>query len=256
MNGSDQGTRGGNGSRDSRPSRTASGVSNNDEELELETAEVEEDDEDAILEKRRLRRLAILAKHSNPGTPSDAVGQSAATVVPDPVVEVPEDGAPEPTHPAIERVVKQGGGGVEARPTPDSMDSPASFTAAELSPVDLPETLATTGAETTQDPELAKESAAAGVTDGLDMFGSFDVASAAQKNKSKTGTTDIKDSWADSDGYYKHNPGEMLDNRYRIRGYSGSGVFSNVVRAEDTKDEDMVRLRLHACTHSATVLDI
>jgi hypothetical protein len=32
--------------------------------------------------------------------------------------------------------------------------------------------------------------------------------------------------------------GEVLDNRYRVYGYTGSGVFGNVVRATDLKKKD------------------
>lgn len=32
--------------------------------------------------------------------------------------------------------------------------------------------------------------------------------------------------------------GEVLDGRYRVYGYTGSGVFGNVVRATDLKKKD------------------
>lgn len=32
--------------------------------------------------------------------------------------------------------------------------------------------------------------------------------------------------------------GEVLDDRYRVYGYTGSGVFGNVVRATDLKKKD------------------
>jgi hypothetical protein len=184
-----------------------------------------EEDEAAIIEKARLRRQAILAKHSAPSTPSDAIGQSSATVVPDPVVEVAE-----PNDPATERLVA------------DSMDSPMLDSPAELSPVDLPDTLAAIGAETTADPVLGEKSPPGIPDEALNMFGTFDVDEAAEKNKNKSEKKDHKDSWADSEGYYKHAAGELLDKRYRVVGYSGSGVFSNVVRAEDTQGNDMVSL--------------
>jgi serine/threonine-protein kinase PRP4 len=33
--------------------------------------------------------------------------------------------------------------------------------------------------------------------------------------------------------------GEMLDSRYRVYGYTGAGVFGNVVRATDTARSSM-----------------
>uniref|UniRef100_A0A2K6VPV0 Serine/threonine-protein kinase PRP4 homolog n=1 Tax=Onchocerca volvulus TaxID=6282 RepID=A0A2K6VPV0_ONCVO len=43
----------------------------------------------------------------------------------------------------------------------------------------------------------------------------------------------LKDNWDDTDGYYRIRIGEMLDSRYRVYGYTGAGVFGNVVRATD-----------------------
>uniref|UniRef100_A0A0N5AAK8 Serine/threonine-protein kinase PRP4 homolog n=1 Tax=Syphacia muris TaxID=451379 RepID=A0A0N5AAK8_9BILA len=43
----------------------------------------------------------------------------------------------------------------------------------------------------------------------------------------------LKDNWDDNEGYYRVRIGEMLDGRYRVYGYTGAGVFGNVVRATD-----------------------
>ncbi|XP_078739442.1 serine/threonine-protein kinase PRP4 homolog, partial [Lampetra fluviatilis] len=43
----------------------------------------------------------------------------------------------------------------------------------------------------------------------------------------------LRDNWTDSEGYYRVNIGEVLDKRYNVYGYTGQGVFSNVVRARD-----------------------
>lgn len=44
---------------------------------------------------------------------------------------------------------------------------------------------------------------------------------------------DLIDNWDDAEGYYRVRIGEELDNRYSVYGYTGQGVFSNVVRARD-----------------------
>uniref|UniRef100_A0A3Q2NXI1 Serine/threonine-protein kinase PRP4 homolog n=1 Tax=Fundulus heteroclitus TaxID=8078 RepID=A0A3Q2NXI1_FUNHE len=44
----------------------------------------------------------------------------------------------------------------------------------------------------------------------------------------------LRDNWTDAEGYYRVNIGEMLDKRYDVYGYTGQGVFSNVIRARDT----------------------
>ncbi|XP_045531521.1 serine/threonine-protein kinase PRP4 homolog isoform X4 [Pieris brassicae] len=43
----------------------------------------------------------------------------------------------------------------------------------------------------------------------------------------------LTDNWDDAEGYYRVRIGEVLDNRYSVYGYTGQGVFSNVVRARD-----------------------
>lgn len=52
----------------------------------------------------------------------------------------------------------------------------------------------------------------------------------------KTGKNEnpnLIDNWDDAEGYYRVRIGEMLDKRYTVYGYTGQGVFSNVVRARD-----------------------
>uniref|UniRef100_T1J4Z1 Serine/threonine-protein kinase PRP4 homolog n=1 Tax=Strigamia maritima TaxID=126957 RepID=T1J4Z1_STRMM len=43
----------------------------------------------------------------------------------------------------------------------------------------------------------------------------------------------LMDNWDDAEGYYRVRIGEILDSRYTVYGYTGQGVFSNVIRARD-----------------------
>lgn len=43
----------------------------------------------------------------------------------------------------------------------------------------------------------------------------------------------LTDNWDDAEGYYRVRIGEVLDNRYIVSGFTGQGVFSNVVSARD-----------------------
>ena len=43
----------------------------------------------------------------------------------------------------------------------------------------------------------------------------------------------LTDNWDDSEGYYRVQTSEVLDQRYHVFGYTGQGMFSNVVRARD-----------------------
>merc|ERR1712106_1213717 len=48
----------------------------------------------------------------------------------------------------------------------------------------------------------------------------------------------LMDNWDDAEGYYRVRIGEVLDTRYSVFGYTGQGVFSNVVRARDSVKGD------------------
>lgn len=43
----------------------------------------------------------------------------------------------------------------------------------------------------------------------------------------------LTDNWDDAEGYYRVRIGEVLDNRYVVSGFTGQGVFSNVISARD-----------------------
>uniref|UniRef100_A0AC35FIB1 Serine/threonine-protein kinase PRP4 homolog n=1 Tax=Panagrolaimus sp. PS1159 TaxID=55785 RepID=A0AC35FIB1_9BILA len=49
----------------------------------------------------------------------------------------------------------------------------------------------------------------------------------------------LKDNWDDTEGYYRVRIGEVLDGRYRVYGFTGAGVFGNVVRATDIKNQNV-----------------
>ncbi|XP_013863820.1 pre-mRNA processing factor 4Bb [Austrofundulus limnaeus] len=70
-----------------------------------------------------------------------------------------------------------------------------------------------------------------------DMFAAhFDSARmrAAGVGKDFKENPNLRDNWTDAEGYYRVNIGETLDKRYDVYGYTGQGVFSNVIRARDT----------------------
>ncbi|XP_028290541.1 pre-mRNA processing factor 4Bb isoform X1 [Gouania willdenowi] len=74
-------------------------------------------------------------------------------------------------------------------------------------------------------------------TESDDMFmADFDSARmrAAGVGKDFKENPNLRDNWTDAEGYYRVNIGETLDKRYDVYGYTGQGVFSNVIRARDT----------------------
>eukprot|EP00092_Neocalanus_flemingeri_P008059 GFUD01008697.1.p1 GENE.GFUD01008697.1~~GFUD01008697.1.p1 ORF type:complete len:897 (+),score=352.26 GFUD01008697.1:44-2734(+) len=59
-------------------------------------------------------------------------------------------------------------------------------------------------------------------------------AKAAVISSQGTENPNLMDNWDDAEGYYRVRIGEVLDSRYSVFGYTGQGVFSNVVRARDS----------------------
>ncbi|XP_053956813.1 serine/threonine-protein kinase PRP4 homolog [Anastrepha ludens] len=66
-----------------------------------------------------------------------------------------------------------------------------------------------------------------------DVDSNFDSPNAIVLNKTQNENPALTDNWDDAEGYYRVRIGEILDNRYVVSGYTGQGVFSNVVRARD-----------------------
>ncbi|CAD5231254.1 unnamed protein product [Bursaphelenchus xylophilus] len=64
------------------------------------------------------------------------------------------------------------------------------------------------------------------------------IAQAATIASMDASNASMKDNWDDEEGYYRVRVGEVIDNRYRVYGYTGSGVFGNVVRATDIRKKD------------------
>ncbi|ODM96218.1 Serine/threonine-protein kinase prp4 [Orchesella cincta] len=55
----------------------------------------------------------------------------------------------------------------------------------------------------------------------------------------------LTDNWDDAEGYYRVRTGELMDGRYTVYGYTGQGVFSNVVRARDAaRDNEDVAVKI------------
>ncbi|XP_045458477.1 serine/threonine-protein kinase prp4 [Melitaea cinxia] len=67
-----------------------------------------------------------------------------------------------------------------------------------------------------------------------DNFDSVDTPTTGKpRRKNALENPSLTDNWDDAEGYYRVRIGETLDNRYTVYGYTGQGVFSNVVRARD-----------------------
>lgn len=100
--------------------------------------------------------------------------------------------------------------------------------------------------------ELVKNKSKETKKNDWDMFAEQDIDSNFDSPSAIIGTTKqtaenpaLTDNWDDSDGYYRVRIGETLDNRYIVSGFTGQGVFSNVVRARDqARGNDNVAIKI------------
>ncbi|KAG8442457.1 hypothetical protein GDO86_011301 [Hymenochirus boettgeri] len=182
----------------------------------LEDFDVEEEDEEALIEQRRQQRLAIVQKYrytnedsnisatSEPSSPQSSTRSRSAS---------PDD--------ILERVT--------ADVKEYERENVDNFEASVKAKHNLM-TEQNNGA--TQKKLLAPDM----FTESDDMFAAyFDSARhrAAGIGKDFKENPNLRDNWTDSEGYYRVNIGEILEKRYNVYGYTGQGVFSNVVRARD-----------------------
>ncbi|XP_071771139.1 pre-mRNA processing factor 4Bb isoform X1 [Centroberyx gerrardi] len=185
------------------------------EEEVLEDFDGEEVDEEALIEQRRQQRLAIVQKYK--------IGNEDSNMV------------SEPSSPQSSTRSRS--------PSPDDILERVAADVKEYERENLNTFEANIKAKhnlIAQEKDGAnpkKPSAPDMFTESDDMFAAdFDSARmrAAGVGKDFKENPNLRDNWTDAEGYYRVNIGETLDKRYDVYGYTGQGVFSNVIRARDT----------------------
>ncbi|XP_042366496.1 pre-mRNA processing factor 4Bb isoform X1 [Plectropomus leopardus] len=185
------------------------------EEEVLEDFDGEEVDEEALIEQRRQQRLAIVQKYK--------------------VVNEDTNMVSEPSSPQSSTRSRS--------PSPDDILERVAADVKEYERENLNTFEASIKAKhnlIAQEKDGAnpkKPSAPDMFTESDDMFAAdFDSARmrAAGVGKDFKENPNLRDNWTDAEGYYRVNIGETLDKRYDVYGYTGQGVFSNVIRARDT----------------------
>ncbi|KAL1280495.1 hypothetical protein QQF64_015095 [Cirrhinus molitorella] len=186
-----------------------------DEEV-MEDYDVDDEDEEALIEQRRLQRLAIMQKYKPVNEDSNMSGLS-------------DRGSPQSsTHsrsPSPDDILERVAADVKAYEQ-ENMDTFEDNVKAKHSLVSQEKNGA----------NLKKPPAPDMFTESDDMFAAyFDSARlrAAGIGKDFKENPSLRDNWTDAEGYYRVNIGEVLDKRYGVYGYTGQGVFSNVIRARD-----------------------
>ncbi|KAJ8418754.1 hypothetical protein AAFF_G00002530, partial [Aldrovandia affinis] len=181
----------------------------------LEDYDVDDEDEEAVIEQRRLQRQAIVQKYQS-------VNEDSMTSLPS-----------EPSSPQSSTRSRS--------PSPDDILErvAADVKEYELENVDTFEAIVKAKHNliaTEKDGSNPKKPSAPDMfTESDDMFAAYDSARlrAAGIGKDFKENPNLRDNWTDAEGYYRVNIGEMLDKRYGVYGYTGQGVFSNVIRARD-----------------------
>ncbi|XP_022622971.1 serine/threonine-protein kinase PRP4 homolog [Seriola dumerili] len=181
----------------------------------LEDFDGEEIDEEALIEQRRQQRMAIVQKYK--------------------VVNEDTNMVSEPSSPQSSTRSRS--------PSPDDILERVAADVKEYERENLNTFEASIKAKhnlIAQEKDGAnpkKPSAPDMFTESDDMFAAdFDSARmrAAGVGKDFKENPNLRDNWTDAEGYYRVNIGETLDKRYDVYGYTGQGVFSNVIRARDT----------------------
>lgn len=191
------------------------------EEPEPVLAEEEDEDEEAIIERRRKERQKLMEKLAQ--KPSFEKISASAEIEDDrdddeddanmPPEDYPEDmNEPEDMDEPEEPEKKKS---VESSPPPQ--ETQVEWKSLKMAPTS----------------KASKNT--------FDMFAEDDEVSNTIQNANNQDQTimatnenpNLTDNWDDADGYYRTQTGEILDQRYTVFGYTGQGVFSNVVRARD-----------------------
>uniref|UniRef100_A0A6Q2XDU6 Serine/threonine-protein kinase PRP4 homolog n=1 Tax=Esox lucius TaxID=8010 RepID=A0A6Q2XDU6_ESOLU len=182
----------------------------------LEDFDGEEVDEEALIEQRRQQRLAIVQKYRS------ANEDSMASV------------ASEPSSPQSSTRSRS--------PSPDDILERVAADVKEYERENLDtfeENIKAKQGLITQEKDGPKKPSAPDMfTESDDMFeAAIDNArmrAAGAGGKDFKENPNLRDNWTDAEGYYRVNIGETLDKRYDVYGYTGQGMFSNVIRARDT----------------------
>ncbi|XP_063698311.1 uncharacterized protein LOC134829240 [Culicoides brevitarsis] len=189
----------------------------------------EEEDEEQIIERRRKQREELLKKlavnedsNTNVTMASTSPGRTTNNNTDDDVVLVSRT----PEQKKIDRPFKNVAGTL----TPPLKDNKKAEEPSLTPPIPN---------KNAEEEAGAKEKEKATKKQEWDMFAeqdeetNFDSPATISANKQGADNPALTDNWDDAEGYYRVRIGETLDNRYLVAGYTGQGVFSNVIRAKD-----------------------
>ncbi|XP_078494551.1 serine/threonine-protein kinase PRP4 homolog isoform X2 [Ciona intestinalis] len=217
-----------------------------DDDVDHVTVDESDEDEEALIEKRRRQRLEIVKKHQEKEKQGLIPGLTAVAdernllerdneddtgnlvIADDMFVSAVNSNNSTPSVPA-EGSRSSDGDGILSSSLAENLKN---LTHADLESAlkDKIEQINKT-IQNEQQKQNEEERKATG-----DMFSEEFTPSLSKKLGAAIDSNDpsLQDNWTDAEGYYRVSIGEMLDKRYQVYGYTGQGVFSNVVRARDS----------------------
>lgn len=195
----------------------------------------EDEDEESIIERRRKQREELLKKLGAPSEDSNTIQSVNSTPVLKSIDDDPIFMTIPKNHKEESRTVTPP---IELSLTPpiEDLSDKIKFQEKECEEV-AKEKLKTKEARKGDWDMFAEQ----------DIDSNFDSPSALIGTTKSTGHENpaLTDNWDDAEGYYRVRVGETLDNRYVVIGYTGQGVFSNVIRARDqARGNDNVAVKI------------
>lgn len=199
--------------------------SSSDSEIADIKLDDEEEDEETIIERRRKQREELLKKLGAPSEDSNTIQSVDSTPV---LKHIEEDSNLFLETPKKKLIEESRAVSPEVSLTPPISDLNNKIKEQEK-----------------EREEMLKEKLKAKETkkSDWDMFAEQDIESNFDSPSTKVVGANVKqtienpaltDNWDDAEGYYRVRIGESLDNnRYSVIGFTGQGVFSNVVKARD-----------------------
>ncbi|XP_020297648.1 serine/threonine-protein kinase PRP4 homolog isoform X2 [Pseudomyrmex gracilis] len=192
----------------------------------------EEEDEEAIIERRRKQREELLKRLSGPNEDSNMSTDIH-------VVESPESQS-NVSQKSIEVSSNNNESTMESHTPPlptEKLDSPPPVKKRKSRFEDAPPNESDKKIiieRCKQEEKQIKKSNEWDMFAEADNIGDFNSPTLEGKRQGGPDNPSLTDNWDDAEGYYRVRVGETLDSRYVVYGYTGQGVFSNVVRARDS----------------------
>ncbi|KAG7191173.1 hypothetical protein KM043_013969 [Ampulex compressa] len=198
----------------------------------------EEEDEEVIIERRRKQREELLKRLGGPNEDSNMSGD--INIVPG---TPPSESQSNISQKSLEIPCNNNESTSESHtpPLPEKPKSPqpvkkrkSRFEDAPHEESDLQEELRQVDKSKQEEKQSIKKSNEWDMFAEADNIGDFNSPTVEGKRQGGPDNPSLTDNWDDAEGYYRVRVGETLDSRYVVYGYTGQGVFSNVVRARDS----------------------